>query len=204
MTVEFAPKDAETLKLEILEDLSLDEYEGNEETVDKVLARRTKDEEFKASLHTDKNKHLEGKKGLEEKMRKAGLDPETGGKLQTKVVETETETPKNDTLSPKDYLALTENKVGSEDFDEVMRLSKVLDKPIFETLKDSTTKLILKNRLEERETASATETKKSYKKSGQSTGDRLINDFEKGNVPDTEEDTAKLAEAQFSKLKGTK
>lgn len=199
---EFAPKDAETLRDEILIETGL-EYEGNEEVVDKIVSLRLKDEGFKASLHEQKEKRGEKLTAYEKRMRDAGLDPETGEKIGSK---NPNETPKNDgSLTPKDYLALTEHKIGSDDFDEVVRLSKLMEKSIAETLKDKTAQLIIKNRMEERATAEAMSVKTTRQKSGQSTEERLLSDLDKGILPDTEEGSAALAKAQFETLlKGTR
>lgn len=126
--------------------------------------------------------------------------------LEGKKVEVGKETPKNDgSLTPKDYLALTEHKIGSDDFDEVVRLSKLMEKSIAETLKDKTAQLIIKNRMEERATAEAMSVKTTRQKSGQSTDERLLSDLDKGILPDTEEGFAALAKAQFDTLlKGTR
>lgn len=78
--MDFAPKGADTLRSEVLEDLGKP-YEGNETEVDRLVARRLKDEEFKASLHVDKNKHLGKKQAYEEMLKQAGIDPETGKKI---------------------------------------------------------------------------------------------------------------------------
>jgi len=84
MTIkQFAPKDAETLKAEITTELGIT-YEGNEELVDKMVARELKSEEFKASLHEDKVKHLKAKEFYKGNLTKAGFDPKTGEKLSPK------------------------------------------------------------------------------------------------------------------------
>lgn len=81
MTADFAPKGVDIIKSEVLEDLN-EQYEGNEVKVDKIVARRLKDEEFKASLHDDK---MKARTKLKEARVLAGLDPETGEKLPTNV-----------------------------------------------------------------------------------------------------------------------
>ena len=64
----------------------------------------------------------------------------------------------------------------------------------------------LKTQKEERTTAAATNTDKAPKRGGQTTGERVLSDYDKGVLPDTEEAGASLAEAQFKQLlnKGTK
>jgi heme oxygenase len=98
-------------------------------------------------------------------------------------------------ISPKDMLALTENKVSSDDFDEVVRIATILNKPIHEALKDSTLKTILTNREEERTTAMATQTR-SPRGVQKESGDALIAKAQKGQLDESEID--KLVEAQLA------
>lgn len=99
------------------------------------------------------------------------------------------------TLSPKDYLALTESKISSDDFDEVVRVANILGKPVNEALKDSTLKAIIAGRVEERQTALATQTK-SPRGTSRVSGDALMEKASKGELPEKDEDIAKLAEAE--------
>lgn len=99
-------------------------------------------------------------------------------------------------LSPKDYLALTENKVSSDDFDEVMRLSKILGKSVSETLKDKTAKVIIGQRLEERASAQAANTTSNRRT--KSTDENLLENLNKGIVSDKDEDVDKLVRTQLA------
>jgi len=103
-------------------------------------------------------------------------------------------------LSPKDYLALTENGVKSDEYDRVIELSTLLRKPVFETLKDKTALQILKSEREERATANATATSAKVRKSGKSGKEVILDNFQSGKLPETEEDGKNLAEAQFEQL----
>ena len=85
---QFSPKDENTLKTEITAELGI-AYEGNEEMVDKLIARELKSEEFKASLHADKVKHLTRKDFYKQQLEKAGFDPQTGKKVGAKAPEKE-------------------------------------------------------------------------------------------------------------------
>ncbi len=153
MTADFAPKDAETLKSEIIADLGI-EYTGNEETIDKLVARELKGEEFKASLHADKKKHLEGKQKKEELLRKAGLNPETGEKLESKDLGGDT-TPKNDApMSLKDIRALQD--IHDDDMEEVIAYAKFKGISISEAKKSPIIQTHLRTKEEERQTAAAT------------------------------------------------
>lgn len=149
----FAPKDAETLKTEIISDMGI-EYEGNEDMVDKLVARELKNEEFKASLHADKNKHLESKKAYEERMRKAGIDPETGEKIDSKE---STKSPSS--MDLKDIRALQD--VHDDDIEEVIEFSKYKKISVAEAKRHPAVQSLLKVRSEERASALAASTQVS-------------------------------------------
>lgn len=178
------------------EETDLLEVENPDEALDLYQEDDSENELTKAQ-EIARNQRIRAERA--EKELKA-LKAQGGGKKEEK------ETPKNDgSLTPKDYLALTEHKIGSDDFDEVVRLSKLMEKSIAETLKDKTAQLIIKNRMEERATAEAMSVKTTRQKSGQSTEERLLSDLDKGILPDTEEGSAALAKAQFETLlKGTR
>lgn len=157
----FAPKDAETLKTEIISDMGI-EYEGNEDMVDKIVARELKDEEFKASLHADKNKHLESKKAYEERMRKAGIDPETGEKIDSK------ESTKSPNMDLKDIRALQD--VHDDDIEEVIEFSKFKKISVAEAKRHPAVQSLLKTRVEERASALAASTQVSRRNNANSSG----------------------------------
>lgn len=157
----FAPKDAETLKTEIISDMGI-EYEGNEDMVDKIVARELKNEEFKASLHADKNKHLESKKTYEERMRKAGIDPETGEKIDSK------ESTKSPNMDLKDIRALQD--VHDDDIEEVIEFSKYKKISVAEAKRHPAVQSLLKTRVEERASALAASTQVSRRNNANSSG----------------------------------
>lgn len=100
-------------------------------------------------------------------------------------------------LSPKDYLSLTENKISSDDFDEVMRLSKILGKSVSETLKDKTAKVILSQRNEERASAQAANTSTS-RRTTKANDTNLLENLEKNVVSEADDDVEKLVLAQLA------
>lgn len=157
----FAPKDAETLKSEIISDMGI-EYEGNEDMVDKLVARELKNEDFKASLHADKNKHLESKKAYEERMRKAGIDPETGEKIDSK------ESTKSPSMDLKDIRALQD--VHDDDIEEVIEFSKYKKISVAEAKRHPAVQSLLKTRIEERASALAASTQVSRRNNANSSG----------------------------------
>jgi len=156
MTIKpFAPKDAEQIKSEITTELGMD-YEGNEEMIDRLIAKGLKDEEFKASLHQDK---MDAREKLKDTRKLAGLDPETGEKIVTKV----TEEPKGSDIKDGSNLeqileARALNDVHEDDIEEVAKLAKLKGVSLREIKKDPYIQVYLKTRAEERQTAEATST----------------------------------------------
>ena len=154
-----------------------------------------KSEQFKASLHEDKKKHLEGKQAYEEMLRKAGIDPKTGEAVKSKDITP----PAPKGLDLMDIRAL--NDVPDEDIKDVMEYAEFKSISITEAKKTPVIKTLLKSKAEERATEAATATQHTKRSSGgQSKEEKLLSNLEKGIVPDTEEDNAKLAEAQFAQL----
>lgn len=188
---QFAPKDAETIKSEILADLNI-EYEGNEDTVDKLVARGLKDEDFKASLHADKNKHLDTKKAYEERMRKAGIDPETGEKI-----EAEKQNSKSAGMDIKDIRALQD--VHDDDIDDVTDFAKFKKIPIYEAKKHPAMQALLKTRAEERATALAASTTSARSNKG-STSESLIKKVKKQEDM-SDEEMSEAANLMIARLK---
>lgn len=189
---QFAPKDAETLKSEILSDMGI-EYEGNEEMVDKIVARELKGEEFKASLHADKNKHLEGKKTYEERMRKAGIDPETGEKIDSK------ESTKNPGMDLKDIRALQD--VHDDDIEEVIEFSKYKKISVAEAKRHPAVQSLLKVRSEERASALAASTAASKRGSKATSNENILTKV-KNQEDMTDEEMQAAVQATIAQIKG--
>ena len=186
----FAPKDAETLKSEIISDMGI-EYEGNEDMVDKIVARELKNEEFKASLHADKNKHLESKKTYEERMRKAGIDPETGEKIDSK------ESTKSPNMDLKDIRALQD--VHDDDIEEVIEFSKYKKISVAEAKRHPAVQSLLKTRVEERASALAASTQVSRRNNANSSG-AILNKV-KNQEDMTDEEMQLAVQATLAELK---
>jgi len=186
----FAPKDAETLKTEIISDMGI-EYEGNEDMVDKLVARELKNEEFKASLHADKNKHLESKKAYEDRMRKAGIDPETGEKIDSK------ESTKSPSMDIKDIRALQD--VHDDDIEEVVEFSKFKKISIADAKRNPAIQSLLKTRAEERASALAASTQVSRRNKANSS-ENILNKVK--NEEDMSDEEMQMAvQATLAELK---
>ena len=117
----------------------------------------------------------------------------------SKPKETTEDKPKQEeTLAPKDYLALTEAQVKADDFDEVVGWSKFKGITIAEALKDKTLGTILKDRAEERATAEATHTKKTARSQTTPSADKLVEQASQGQLPDSDEGIEALADARLA------
>lgn len=87
-------------------------------------------------------------------------------------------------LSSKDLYALMQASVPEEDVEEVTKAAKVLGVSIAEALKDSVTKTILERRASLRKTAEATNIAPARPTNKKVSGDELLSELAKGNVPD--------------------
>lgn len=173
------PKEDE-IRAKVIVDFGFD-AEADKDRIDKLVTKEIDNRKRLSDAIGQKIKHREEAEAL-----RGQLPP------KPQVIEK-----KEDTMSPKDYLALNEAKVSSQDFDEVVRVSKILGKPIHEALADTTLKTILGVRISERASAAATQTK-SPRGTEQANGDALIDEASKGNVPE-EADIDKLVAAQIER-----
>lgn len=137
---------------------------------------------------------------LKKKAEASSQNFERAKKAEEEVKRLKTQGTEAPAFSPKDVLALTEHGVKSDDFDEVVRVAKVLNKPIADALKDPILKSILNDRAEERKTSNATATRGGVRNVVKSTGQDLLRKAETtGEVPDSDEGMRKLAEARIVK-----
>ena len=173
----FAPKDVETLKSEALEDLGLSDYEGNEEVVDRVVARLKSAEDLKMSLHSDKTTAREK---LKETRKLAGLDPETGEKITTNVVEPT----KSEGMTAKDVIAIRD--LHEADLEFVMSEAKLRGQTIAEVKANPYIANTLKVMAEERKTAEATSTGTARKSNSNSDKASLLKRADSGKLADEE------------------
>ena len=171
------PKEEE-IRAKVISDFGFDETD-DAERIDKIVAERMESHKKLSQAIGQKIKHREDAERLR-----------TNPPKPAEVKEPE--------FSPKDYLALIEAKVTSEDYEEVLRVAKVLGKPVSEALKDTTLKTILATRAEERATANATQTK-GARGAAPTTGESLLQEAEqKEMVPDDDAGIQKLAEARIA------
>lgn len=181
----FMPKSAETLKTEIIAELGID-YEGSEEMVDKLVSRELKGEQFKASLHQDKNKHLGRKEIYKQVLVEAGLlDPKTG---ELKKPKGEKKEPKGEDYSLQDIRALQD--VHDEDIEEIRDFAKYKGISISDAKKHPVVITLLADKQEKRKTAEASNTGGGRGGSQPPSYKKILEDAEKGIIPENPEDLA--------------
>lgn len=109
----------------------------------------------------------------------------------------EEEKPKVDTptagdLSSRDVFALMKANVAEEDIDEVREYAQLKKISIAEALKASVVKTILSEKAEQRKTANAANTGGSKRGSGKVTDEIILSNFNKGIVPETDEEIERI------------
>ncbi|MFA5543267.1 MAG: hypothetical protein WDA47_05800 [Bacilli bacterium] len=110
------------------------------------------------------------------------------------------DTPKTDSLSQKDLVALIRAEVHEDDFDEVIDYAKLKNIEVADALKSSVIRTILSEKKEERASAQATSTGNKGAGTKAPSGSELLSRAQKtGELPDDEEGLKKLINAEFKK-----
>ncbi len=99
-------------------------------------------------------------------------------------------------LTPKDLLMLNKSNIEAEDLDEVVDFAKYRKITVAEALQNQTLKRILADRVEERRTAAATQTK-GGRAPVKTTDTAILQRAQQGVLPENEEDIDRLAEARL-------
>lgn len=194
----FAPKGAEEIKAEILAETGMD-YEANKEIVDKLVERGVKDEDFKASLHADKTKHLGAKEAYAEKLKQAGIDPETG----QKVVEPKGTTKPAQSLKNQILENRALNDVHEDDVEEIADYAERKGLTLHEAKKSPVIQAFLKTQEENRTSAAVANTSKrgARKDGGEDALANFEDNFKKGNLSVEDDDVAAVVAAQIAERK---
>ena len=178
-------------------DLDTSTQEETEE-VEETKEEETTEEETPKTLSEEDIVELKKKAGLAENYKIRAEKAEKKNKQAPKVEKKED----TDNLSTKDVLALTGSGIHADDYDEVIKVAKILDKNVSEALKDETLKTILDTRVEQRKTAEATNTNEKGRGGQKSDGESLLTKAEStGEVPEDKAGMDKLAEARMVRLK---
>lgn len=108
--------------------------------------------------------------------------------------------PKGDSLSSMDTIALINAKVATDDIPEVVDYAKLKGISIAEALETPIVKTLLKESNEERATANATNTGPTRRGSQKPTAGNMLDKASKtGELPESDEDMAALADAFIEK-----
>lgn len=107
-------------------------------------------------------------------------------------------------LSAKDYLALSQQGVSADDFDEVQEYASFKKISIADALGSTYIKDTLKRRKEERETALAANTGGGQRGSQKIPDETILDRASREGDPDSEGEAVRLAEAHFNQKFGRK
>jgi hypothetical protein len=156
------------------------------------------DEDLDSTQDVDSNEELTKAQEIAENQRIRAEKAEAKLKKlkQAQPANSETETPTNsDGLSTMDVLSLVD--VPKEDREYLADEAKDRGKSISELLKDPYMKVVLQAKAEERTTAEATNTVTTKKGTRRDSDATLLDNFEKGIVPESQEGIEKLVKAQL-------
>ena len=110
------------------------------------------------------------------------------------------ETPKaakQEELSTRDVFVLVKNNVAEEDIQDVVDYAKMKKITVADALKSSFVKSILKDKEQERQTASATSTGASRRTVSKVSDETILSKASsKGELPDSDDDMARLIKAR--------
>ena len=172
------------------------------------------DEDKEQAIQTKKSEILSQEfKALKEKADKAEKAEELANnyKIRAEKAEknkkdgfsNEDKTSKNDgDLSSKDILALTKANINDEDIDEVLDYAKYKKISVAEALKNGVVKTMLAEREEQRTIANAANTGAARRGSNIANDDTLISNTQAGNLPESDAEIERLAQARMRKMKG--
>jgi len=114
----------------------------------------------------------------------------------TKKEETKTELQQG--LSTLDIISLTKADINEEDIPEVLEYAKFKKITVQEALKSGVIKSLLAEKIEQRNTADATNVKTARKAVSKVSGEELLDKAKKGEMPD---DPSDIIKAQIAKAK---
>lgn len=105
-------------------------------------------------------------------------------------------TPTNETLTPKDLMALMNAKVHEEDIEEVQEYARFKKISLAEALNISVIKTLLSEKAEQRKVADATNVGVTKRSPSKESDETLLRNASKGELPDTDEGLERLVRAR--------
>lgn len=104
-------------------------------------------------------------------------------------------------LSVKDSIALAKADINVDDIDDVLEFAKFKNMSVSDALNNNMVKAMLKDKEETRRTAQATSTKDGRRAPKQVSSDELLSNARKGNLPQDDNDIARMVEARLEAKK---
>jgi len=192
--------------------------ENNKGDLDASIQKKLEaDTEFQASIaelpDEEKEQAINAKKpeiirAIAEEERQARLKAEeiaNNQKIRAEKAEEEAkkakpvEPPKSE-ITLADLAVITNSKLHEDDIERVQKFAKDEGISLKEALKNEELQAILRIREEKRQVAQASNTGGSRRVAAQDSGKDILDKFERtGNLPESDEDIAKLARAQFDR-----
>lgn len=175
------PKE-EDVRAEIITEYGFDETVDGER-IDKLVAKELESKKMLSKTIAQKIKH---RTEAEELRKKSATTP------------TPTSKKEDGELSSKDIIAITKSGVHDDDLDEVLDYAKYKKISVGEALKSNVIVTLLKEKEEQRKTASASNTGTARRGSVKVSDEDIVSKLEKGEVP---EDAEALAKARWTMKK---
>lgn len=171
-------KTEEQLKNEIIEEYGFDE---GDERIDKIL-----------QIQKDKYKAIQQKKREREEAENFKKAKDHYKKIAKQAEKEPNRQKKEDNFSLMDIRALSD--VHDDDVDEIVGYAKFKNISIAEAKKSTVIQTYLRESQEQREASKASNKTNNTRKTSKDDDARLLSDFEKGKVPESDEDFERLAQ----------
>ena len=188
--------DADTDFAESLADLSDEDKEQAIQDKKSELLMQ----EFKSL--SEKAKEAEKAKELAENYKIRAEKAEKASKKGNSEGEKTPKNERNEELSARDILALTNANIADEDIDVVLDYAKFKKISVVEALKSSVVKATLAENEEHRKTAAATNIGTGRRGVQQKSESSLLSEFKSGKVPETDDEMERLALARMKARAG--
>lgn len=112
--------------------------------------------------------------------------------------------PKMPDLTPTDALFLAKQDVALEDVDQVVRYAAFQGTSVQDAMKDDTLKAILRDRVEKRKTAEATQVNPAGRQAQRDTPQEILDIASRGQLPDSDAGIDQLASARIAQKKASR
>lgn len=188
--------DADTDFAESLADLSDEDKEQAIQDKKSELLMQ----EFKSL--SEKAKEAEKAKELAENYKIRAEKAEKASKKGNSEGEKTPKNERNEEMSPRDIIALTNANIADEDIDVVLDYAKFKKISVVEALKSSVVKATLAENEEHRKTAAATNIGTGRRGVQQKSENVLLSEFKSGKVPETDDEMERLALARMKARAG--